>query len=96
VRLRNATSDVEGAGRRDPVPSSPSSIVSSPPGKRSGKKNTHHVPPRQMIYTKKQIGCKTHYYDQVFFWVLIDLVVELLSLIIKPCDNQTELKSSIK
>jgi hypothetical protein len=25
-----------------------------------------------------------------FFWVLIDLIVELLGLIIKPFDNQTE------
>jgi hypothetical protein len=35
-----------------------------------------------------------------FFWVLIDLIVELLGLIIKPFDDQTEpgseLKSSIK
>jgi hypothetical protein len=29
-------------------------------------------------------------YYQAFFWVLIDLIVELLSLIIKPFDNQTE------
>ena len=29
-------------------------------------------------------------YYQVFFWVLIDLIVELLGLIIKPFDNQTE------
>jgi hypothetical protein len=27
---------------------------------------------------------------QAFFWVLIDLIVELLGLIIKPFDNQTE------
>jgi hypothetical protein len=31
---------------------------------------------------------KAHY--QAFFWVLIDLIVELLVLIIKPFDNQTE------
>ncbi len=31
---------------------------------------------------------KTYY--QAFFWVLIDLIVELLVLIIKPFDNQTE------
>jgi hypothetical protein len=31
---------------------------------------------------------KAHY--QAFFWVLIDLIVELLGLIIKPFDNQTE------
>jgi hypothetical protein len=29
-------------------------------------------------------------YHQAFFWVLIDLIVELLGLIIKPFDNQTE------
>jgi hypothetical protein len=29
-------------------------------------------------------------YYQAFFWVLIDLIVELLVLIIKPFDNQTE------
>jgi quinol-cytochrome oxidoreductase complex cytochrome b subunit len=33
---------------------------------------------------------------QAFSWVLIDLIVELLVLIIKPFDNQTEMKSSIK
>jgi hypothetical protein len=31
---------------------------------------------------------KDHY--QAFFWVLIDLIVELLGLIIKPFDNQAE------
>ena len=31
---------------------------------------------------------KAHY--QAFFWVLIDLIVELLGLIIKPFDNQAE------
>ncbi len=31
---------------------------------------------------------KTYY--QAFFWVLIDLIVELLGLIVKPFDNQTE------
>jgi ribosomal protein S27AE len=31
---------------------------------------------------------KAHY--QAFIWVLIDLIVELLVLIIKPFDNQTE------
>jgi hypothetical protein len=29
-------------------------------------------------------------YYQAFFWVLIDLIVELLGLIIKPFDNQIE------
>jgi hypothetical protein len=29
-------------------------------------------------------------YYQAFFWVLIDLIVELLGLIIKSFDNQTE------
>jgi hypothetical protein len=33
-------------------------------------------------------GAKAYY--QAFFWVLIDLIVELLGLIIKPFDNQTE------
>ena len=32
----------------------------------------------------------TKAYYQAFFWVLIDLIVELLGLIIKPFDNQTE------
>ncbi len=37
------------------------------------------------------MGCKTNkVYYQSFFWVLIDLIVELLGLIIKPFDNQTE------
>jgi hypothetical protein len=34
------------------------------------------------------VHSKAHY--QAFFWVLIDLIVELLGLIIKPFDNQTE------
>jgi hypothetical protein len=34
------------------------------------------------------IWFKVYYQD--FFWVLIDLIVELLVLIIKPFDNQTE------
>jgi hypothetical protein len=34
------------------------------------------------------ILCKDHY--QAFWGVLIDLIVELLGLIIKPFDNQTE------
>ena len=34
------------------------------------------------------LGNKAYY--QAFFWVLIDLIVELLGLIIKPFDNQTE------
>jgi hypothetical protein len=29
-------------------------------------------------------------YYQAFFWVLIDLIVELLGLIVKSFDNQTE------
>ena len=28
---------------------------------------------------------------QAFFWVLIDLIMELLGLIIKPFDNQTKI-----
>ena len=39
-------------------------------------------------------GLKSSYpdkaYYQAFFRVLIDLIVELLGLIIKPFDNQTE------
>ena len=34
------------------------------------------------------MGVKVRY--QVFFWELIDLMVELLGLIISPFDNQTE------
>jgi hypothetical protein len=34
--------------------------------------------------------CGNKAYYQAFFWVLIDLIVELLGLIIKPFDNQTE------
>ncbi len=37
---------------------------------------------------KKSIQTKAHY--QAFFWVLIDLIVDLLGLIIKPFDNQTQ------
>jgi hypothetical protein len=33
---------------------------------------------------------QTKDYYQAFFWVLIDLIVELLGLIIKPFDNQVE------
>jgi hypothetical protein len=40
------------------------------------------VSPRLHLYVKA--------YYQAFFWVLIDLIVELLGLIIKPFDNQTE------
>jgi hypothetical protein len=36
----------------------------------------------------ERIGIKAYY--QAFFCVLIDLIVELLGLIIKPFDNQTE------
>jgi hypothetical protein len=32
--------------------------------------------------------CKVHY--QAFFWVSIDLIIDLLELIINPFDNQTE------
>jgi hypothetical protein len=37
----------------------------------------------------KQVMVIKAYY-QAFFWVLIDLIVELLGLIIKSFDNQTE------
>jgi hypothetical protein len=38
-------------------------------------------------------GTKAHY--QAFFWVLIDLIVELLVLIIKPFDNHYFLDSLV-
>ena len=38
--------------------------------------------------TYRSLSFKAYY--QSFFWVLIDLIVELLGLIIKPFDNQTE------
>jgi hypothetical protein len=38
--------------------------------------------------TRRGLLFKAYY--QAFFWVLIDLIVELLGLIIKPFDNQTE------
>jgi hypothetical protein len=44
----------------------------------------HHFSP--LVYT---VGLDKDYY-QAFFWALIDLIVELLGLIIKPFDNQTE------
>jgi hypothetical protein len=50
----------------------------------------HHPAPQKKVYS---IQCsllldKAHY--QAFWGVLIDLIVELLGLIIKPFDNQTE------
>ncbi len=45
------------------------------------------------INISRLISCldlSTKSYCQVFFWVLIDLIVELLGLIIKSFDNQTE------
>jgi hypothetical protein len=36
------------------------------------------------------VGLVNKAYYQAFFRVLIDLIVELLGLIIKPFDNQTE------
>jgi quinol-cytochrome oxidoreductase complex cytochrome b subunit len=53
----------------------------------------------QGLRTSKDVDVdllSTKDYYQAFFWVLIDLIVELLVLIIKPFDDQTELKSSIK
>jgi hypothetical protein len=50
------------------------------------------VRPPFCLLAPPSIACvanKTHY--QAFFWVLIDLIVELLVLIIKPFDNQTEI-----
>jgi hypothetical protein len=43
---------------------------------------------RQQTKRLTCLGDKAHY--QAFFWVLIDLIVELLDLIIKLFDNQTE------
>ena len=40
--------------------------------------------------TRRGLLFKAYY--QAFFWVLIDLIVELLGLIIKTFDNQTERK----
>jgi hypothetical protein len=40
--------------------------------------------------TSRQVLRVSNAYYQAFFWVLIDLIVELLGLIIKPFDNQTE------
>ena len=37
---------------------------------------------------KKSLAIKGYY--QAFFGVLIDLIIDLLCLIIKPFDNQTE------
>ncbi len=34
-------------------------------------------------------------YYQVFFWVLIDLIVEFLGLIIKSFDNQTKSRNPV-
>jgi hypothetical protein len=40
------------------------------------------------LVIKRWLNSKAYY--QAFFRVLIDLIVELLGLIIKPFDNQTE------
>jgi hypothetical protein len=40
------------------------------------------------VDSRTKLPGKTYY--QAFFWVLIDLIVELLGLIIKSFDNQTE------
>jgi hypothetical protein len=42
-----------------------------------------------MPVSSPQDGHNKAYY-QAFLWVLIDLIVDLLDLIIKPFDNQTE------
>ena len=42
-----------------------------------------------LLHSEKKRPWTKDYY-QAFFWVLIDLIVELLGLIIKPFDNQTE------
>jgi hypothetical protein len=61
-------------------------------------RTTHKVKTQQVVKSRGQhcgdielvgyLTNKAHY--QTFFWVLIDLIVELLVLIIKPFDNQTE------
>jgi hypothetical protein len=50
------------------------------------EKKTRSIPPPD---AGQPWNCLKAYY-QAFFWVLIDLIVELLGLIIKPFDNQTE------
>jgi hypothetical protein len=52
-----------------------------------GCRKTHKVKTHQVVNSRGQ-HCKAYY--QAFFWVLIDLIVELLGLIVKPFDNQTE------
>jgi hypothetical protein len=42
----------------------------------------------QLYIAQDLLGGKAYY--QAFWGVLIDLIVELLGLIIKPFDNQTE------
>jgi hypothetical protein len=54
------------------------------------------TPPKNRIFRREERRwtgttepvIKVHY--QAFFWVLIDLIVELLGLIINPFDNQTK------
>jgi hypothetical protein len=41
-------------------------------------------------FLRGQLSLSRKAYYQAFFRVLIDLIVELLGLIIKPFDNQTE------
>ncbi len=43
---------------------------------------------QKLSFLTVSLGIKDYY--QAFFWVLIDLIVELLGLIIKPFDNQEE------
>jgi hypothetical protein len=45
---------------------------------------------RFVYYESRKREIQTKAYYQAFFRVLIDLIVELFGLIMKPFDNQTE------
>jgi hypothetical protein len=46
---------------------------------------------KQYLYVLALVSIAPKAYYQAFFRVLIDLIVELFGLIIKPFDNQTEI-----
>jgi len=48
------------------------------------------VPSKLSVIRKAAALVRVKAYYQAFFRVLIDLIVELFGLIIKPFDNQTE------
>jgi hypothetical protein len=54
----------------------------------TGKGSLYGGEGADFLVVKRNLCSKAYY--QAFFWVLIDLIVELLGLIIKPFDNQTE------